>query len=417
MPFDFPAAPAVDEVYTHTPSGLAYVWDGAMWKPGTSAVTTPDPYVKRAGDTMLGTLFQPDPDPTVPLATAHKKYVDRIVAEQALYQGIWNVASNTPDLNVPPNAPLNGYTWTAQTVDPAIPEVAPVGIPGIEGNSVAALDTIRWNATLLEYEQIRGPTALSQMTIADTAPPAAFHGQQWWDSDAGKNYVYYIDANGDGYWVQTSGGGGGASTVTVSPTAPTPATAGMLWYDTTTGELNVYYDDGTTQQWVQTNVEEAPIDNQVYGRSNAGWVLGTSGGGGIPDAPNDGVQYSRGAPAAGGTNAWTALTASGGGIPEAPIDTKQYARQDAAWTEVVGGAGGGITEAPTDGQSYARRGSDATWQPTTTAVSGPPVVPVADAFPASPVNGQLHFLGTDASLYIWFVDSSSVGSWVEVSAL
>ena len=45
-------------------------------------------------------------------------------------------------------------------------------------------------------------------------------------------------------------------------------------------------------------------------------------------------------------------------IPEAPIDGKQYGRQDAEWTEVVGGEGG-IPEAPIDGKEYARK--DANW--------------------------------------------------------
>ena len=269
MPFDFPAAPVADEVYTHAPSGLSYVWDGFMWKPGASTVTTPNPYVAKAGDSMLGPLALVDPDPVDPLHAAHRKYVDRIVAEQTLYQGTWSVAANTPDLDPAVALPLNGYAWTAQTVDPAIPEVAPVGIPGIEGNAVSALDTIKWNEALLAYEHIRGPTALSQMTIADVPPPAGFHGQQWWDSDSGKNYVYYIDPSGDGYWVQTSGGGGASKAeVYFGDVPPDPTFDGELWWDTTTGNLMINY-GGT---FVQTNVEEAPVDGTGYVRQDAGWV-------------------------------------------------------------------------------------------------------------------------------------------------
>jgi hypothetical protein len=285
---------------------------------GSSNTGAASPYVLKAGDAMLGTLLQPDPDPTVPLATAHKKYVDRIVAEMMLYQGTWQVAANTPDLNVPPNAPLNGYSYIAQTVDPNVPEVAPAGIPGIGGSTIAALNTIRWNATLLAWEQIRGPTAISQMTIADAPPSNAFHGQQWWDSDAGKHYVYYDDGTSQ-QWVMTSGGGGG--------------TAGAI--------------------------ADAPSDGTPYERQDAAWVPAGSSGGAIPiDAPSDTLQYARQSATVGGAVAWTQVSAT---------------------------------------------------------ATGPVVVPVADAFPASPVQGQLHFLGTDASLYIWFVDASSVGSWVEIS--
>ena len=46
-----------------------------------------------------------------------------------------------------------------------------------------------------------------------------------------------------------------------------------------------------------------------------------------------------------------------GGIPEAPVDGSQYGRQDAGWTEIVGG--GSFPEAPSDGEQYARQ--DAGW--------------------------------------------------------
>lgn len=36
---------------------------------------------------------------------------------------------------------------------------------------------------------------------------------------------------------------------------------------------------------------------------------------------------------------WVGSGGGGGGIPEAPIDGKQYGRQNAAWTEIVGGGG------------------------------------------------------------------------------
>jgi hypothetical protein len=73
-----------------------------------------------------------------------------------------------------------------------------------------------------------------------------------------------------------------------------------------------------------TRLPEAPIDGQTYGRSLAGWVPVTGGG--------------------------------GGGIPEAPTDGQLYGRQSSAWHVVPTGGGGGIADAPNDGTMYARIG-------------------------------------------------------------
>ena len=52
---------------------------------------------------------------------------------------------------------------------------------------------------------------------------------------------------------------------------------------------------------------------------------------------------------------WVLLTTGGGGLPDAPVDGKLYGRQDAAWTEVPAGTGGGIAEAPEDDAHYVRK--------------------------------------------------------------
>ena len=309
MAFDFPATPAVNDEYAS--GGVNYIWDGTAWSfsPDTSSV----PHVLRPGDTMTGVLKLVPPMPVAPEDAAHKAYVDQAVATLSLWQGVWSVAANTPDLTVAVALPMHGYTWTAKTVDPQVPELAPAALPGIGSVSIASNDTIIYNETLLAYEHIPTPNTASSIYIADIKPAAPFPGQLWWDSDSGKHYCYYEDAD-SGQFVQISGGGGG------NPTGI---------------------------------ADDAPVDGTLYGRQDA---------------------------------AWTPVTATGGGITEAPIDGTAYARQDAGWVAAA------------------------------TAAAGPPIVPVADAFPANPVSGQLHFLGTDASLYIYFVDASSVGSWVEVSA-
>ena len=53
------------------------------------------------------------------------------------------------------------------------------------------------------------------------------------------------------------------------------------------------------------------------------------GGGGIPEAPNDGELYGR------QSQAWAAINIPNPGIPEAPNDGQQYARQSQAWSVVA----------------------------------------------------------------------------------
>jgi hypothetical protein len=298
MAFNFPVTPALNA--THTEFGVTYVWNGEIWVQGSSAAVA-SPYVLKAGDAMTGVLSLIDPDPVAPVQATHKKYVDRLIAEMSLYQGTWQVAQNVPDLNVPPNAPLNGYSWIAQTADPNVPEMAPLTIPGIGGQMVAALDTVKWSEANAEYELIQGAVSISQMTIADTPPTGGFHGQCWWDSDSGKQYVYYDDGNTQ-QWVQMSGGGGtvfgdapmdtqlygrqssavdvipawvpiAVNATIISDTAPTNPGIAQLWWHSATGTLNIWFDDGTSQQWTQTNIEEAPVDGNKYVRQDAAWVL------------------------------------------------------------------------------------------------------------------------------------------------
>jgi hypothetical protein len=353
MAFDFPAAPAIDEVYNA--NGVNYTWDGEVWRGGGAASGQ---YVLKVGDTMSGPLVLPAADPAIAEHSTHKKYVDEQIATFSLYQGTWQVAANVPDLNVPPNAPLNGYSWTAQTVDPNVPETAPATIPGIGGLIIVATDTIKYNATTLTYELVRGPVALAKMTIADIPPATPFHGQLWWESDTGRMFLWFDDGTSS-QWVMVSGGGGGA-----------------------TG-----------------GITDAPVDGQPYERKDAGWVPATGGTGGITEAPIDGTPYSR------QDAGWIQATAGGGGIADAPSDGTLYGRQDAAWAPVTTAAG--VPEAPSDGQQYARK--DAAWSVVKTSAS------VGAAFPTTPGQGDLHLLTTDASLYCWYDDGTSA-QWIEVSA-
>lgn len=176
-----------------------------------------------------------------------------MVATQNLWQSVWAVAANTPNLDPAIILPLHGYSWTAVTADPDVPETAPASLPGIGGITIASNDTIVWNANQSEYAHVASPLNASAMLIADTPPPGAFPGQVWWDSNNGKQYVWYVDGTSQ-QWVQISGGGGGSaisSIVPVSDVPPADPSQGMLWFDSANGALFIYYDDGTSTQWVE----------------------------------------------------------------------------------------------------------------------------------------------------------------------
>jgi hypothetical protein len=62
------------------------------------------------------------------------------------FEGNWHVAANTPNLTPTDTFPFNGYYWNAVTANPAIPETAPSGLPGISGLTIQQGDKILWNA-------------------------------------------------------------------------------------------------------------------------------------------------------------------------------------------------------------------------------------------------------------------------------
>src|SRR6188472_2790059 len=106
MAFDFPAAPTTGQVYTDVATGLVYTFDGVVWAMGGGGVQATSPYVKKAGDAMLGFLSLVGP-PTAALHATPKGWVEQLVAQESLFQGVWQVAANQPDLTPATMNPLH----------------------------------------------------------------------------------------------------------------------------------------------------------------------------------------------------------------------------------------------------------------------------------------------------------------------
>ena len=147
MPLDFPAAPIPGDVFV-LPDGSEVVYDGEKWTPPGTA------YLPIAGGTMLGPILLEPPYPLNQYEAGHKQYIDEMIAAQSLYQGLWQVAANTPDLDPAVALPLAGFSWLAQTVDQNIPELAPANLPGIGGQPINAGDSVRWNAQAAIYSNM-----------------------------------------------------------------------------------------------------------------------------------------------------------------------------------------------------------------------------------------------------------------------
>jgi hypothetical protein len=100
----------------------------------------------------------------------------------------------------------------------------------------------------------------------------------------------------------------------------------------------------------------------------------------------------------------TSRGGGGGGIEEAPKDNKQYARKDAKWSEVV------IPPAEEERDPvwtaektnyYTKSQADALYQPKIVVSASPPT---------SPVQGDLWFNITTASLAIYYLGWNIIGS-------
>ena len=67
--------------------------------------------------------------------------------------------------------------------------------------------------------------------------------------------ITYTYSSSKGYWTAAaSGGGGGGASVTTDDTAPSSPSDGDLWWDSDGGKMYVYYQDADSSQWVSVSV-------------------------------------------------------------------------------------------------------------------------------------------------------------------
>jgi hypothetical protein len=106
MAYDFPASPVMDQAFIT--NNRIYIWNGYAWISAGSVGYSEDVFVKKAGDTMTGTLTLHS-DPADPLVAATKQYVDRRVEEIIPLGGTPGQAFVKNPANVPTwGAPIDG---------------------------------------------------------------------------------------------------------------------------------------------------------------------------------------------------------------------------------------------------------------------------------------------------------------------
>jgi len=121
--------------------------------------------------------------------------------------------------------------------------------------------TVNYNGSQI---QLTGSAAGggATVTISDTIPVTASHGDLWYNSNLTTLNIYYDDLSSQ-QWVEV-GPGASSSPVTVSTTAPALPTQGNLWYNSDTTAMLVYYEDQNSSQWVEvTSNQNNTIFNNI----------------------------------------------------------------------------------------------------------------------------------------------------------
>ncbi|MFZ9261323.1 MAG: hypothetical protein ACO23G_12935, partial [Limnohabitans sp.] len=87
-------------------------------------------------------------------------------------------------------------------------------------------------------------------SVGTTAPTTPVRGQMWVDTSVDPPAIkIWDDTPPPGAWVEA---GGGAS-VAISATAPATPKAGDMWWNSDDGRLYIYYTDADSSQWVDAS--------------------------------------------------------------------------------------------------------------------------------------------------------------------
>jgi hypothetical protein len=301
MSFIFPPNPIPGDI-TVGSNGATWAWDGVKWVGGMGG-----PYLPEAGGTMTGPLFlfanptlpmeattkdyvdfigsrgigeanfdgqaygrelgmwtpvlpitggimrgsinvnnwqiNGAPLPLLPHQVANKEYVDDLVSGLQVYMGIWQVAANNPDISITAGL-SNGAYYLATTANPAVPEIAPPGIPGIGGLTISNGSMVIWDTALAVYQLLPGgqltkiEADLLYVSLDGTGPPMT--GPLFLVADP----TQPLEAATKQYVDNNAGAGGGI------PEAPTGG--------------QVYGRDGLTASWVPVLTTTSVIDGGTF---------------------------------------------------------------------------------------------------------------------------------------------------------
>jgi len=106
--------------------------------------------------------------------------------------------------------------------------------------------------------------------ISDTAPVGVSQGATWFDTISGKSFIYFVDGDGTGSWVEENA----TSVVAVTgkyigSEPPLNPVHGNSWYSTLDGRTYIFFEDGTSSQWVEENPQSSSEEGlKITVRSN-----------------------------------------------------------------------------------------------------------------------------------------------------
>ena len=105
--------------------------------------------------------------------------------------------------------------------------------------------------------------------------------------------ITYTYSSSKGYWTAAAsgGGGGGGASVTTDDTAPSSPSDGDLWWDSDGGKMYVYYEDADSSQWVSVSV---PGSTGPAGATGASASVSYANLAAFPASPTEGdIAYAQ----------------------------------------------------------------------------------------------------------------------------